>query len=236
MSERFPRSAQYDAAWVAAHKMGPNPLWLMESLCERVELAPGMRVMDLGCGKAITSIFLAREWDVRVFATDLWIPPTESWERIREAGLEDRVVPIHADARSLPYAHGFFDAVVSVDAYHYFGTDDLFLDSVLRYLRPGGQLGIACPGYRRELGAGDVPEHLRDRYRGGQWHTFHSPEWWRRHWEKTGAVKVTCADELPGAWEVWEASAAEPDNPDAEAILADGGSLLTFSRVVAAKR
>ena len=39
-----------------------------------------------------------------------------------------RVYPIHADAHALPYAEGFFDAIVSVDAYHYFGLEDGFLD------------------------------------------------------------------------------------------------------------
>jgi len=34
-------------------------------------LRPGMRVLDLGCGTALTSIFLAREYDVEVWATDL---------------------------------------------------------------------------------------------------------------------------------------------------------------------
>jgi cyclopropane fatty-acyl-phospholipid synthase-like methyltransferase len=55
--------------------MGPNALWLMEHLAERLDLQPGQRVLDLGCGTAITSIFLAREYDVRVHAADLWIEP-----------------------------------------------------------------------------------------------------------------------------------------------------------------
>ena len=29
-----------------------------------MELEPGMRVLDMGCGKAISSIFLAKEFDV----------------------------------------------------------------------------------------------------------------------------------------------------------------------------
>ena len=88
MPELFPRSAAYDEAWVNENRMGPNVLWLAESLAERMTLEPGMRVMDLGCGKACSSVFLAREYGVEVWATDLWIKPTENWERIREAGLE----------------------------------------------------------------------------------------------------------------------------------------------------
>ena len=39
-------------------------------------IEPGMKVLDLGCGKAMSSIFLAREFRVSVWATDLWIPAT----------------------------------------------------------------------------------------------------------------------------------------------------------------
>ena len=36
-------------------------------------IEPGTRVLDLGCGRAMTSIFLAREFGAEVWATDLWI-------------------------------------------------------------------------------------------------------------------------------------------------------------------
>ncbi len=39
--------------------MGPNPLRLTECLCEAMELRPGMRILDLGCEKALSSVFLA---------------------------------------------------------------------------------------------------------------------------------------------------------------------------------
>ena len=32
---------------------------------------------------------------------------------------------------------------------------------------------------------------------------WHSPSWWRRHWEKTGLVKVDVADLVPEGWEHW---------------------------------
>ena len=37
-------------------------------------LEPGMRVLDLGCGKGLSSIFLAKEFGVQVWAADLWTP------------------------------------------------------------------------------------------------------------------------------------------------------------------
>jgi len=233
MSELFPRSSRY-AEWMQGNLMGPNVLWLLESLCSRIELNSGARVMDLGCGKAISSIFLAREFGVQVWATDLWIPATDNWNRIRQASLEDRVFPIHADVRALPYPDEFFDAIVSVDAYHYFGTDDFLLEKLVRHLKPGGQIAIACPAYKRELRSIEVPEYLRDAFFSQQWHSFHTPEWWREHWQKTGAVEVFCAEEVPEAAEIWKSS-TQPGSPDAPVVLADEGNLLSFCRVAARK-
>ena len=74
----FPRSNAYDAEWMLDNQMGPNALWLMEWLCEELALERGQRVLDLGCGKAMTSIFLAREFGVAVHAADLWMSPAVS--------------------------------------------------------------------------------------------------------------------------------------------------------------
>ncbi len=97
----FPRAARYHPDWVIGNGMtgAGNTLWLTEWLAGALELKPGMRVLDLGCGRAISSIFLAREYGVEVWATDLWISATENLLRICDAGLDGRVFPIHADAR-----------------------------------------------------------------------------------------------------------------------------------------
>ena len=58
--------------------------------------------MDLGCGMGLTSMFLAKEAKVSVFATDLWIPATKNAENFRNWGVDDRIIPIHADANNLP--------------------------------------------------------------------------------------------------------------------------------------
>ncbi len=123
--------------------MGPNPVWQAEALGEVMALEPGMRVLDMGCGTALSSIFLANQYGVEVWATDLWIKPDENLRRVTEAQLEDQVHPIHAEAHDLPFAEDFFDALVSIGAYHYFGTDDLYLGYYSRFVKPGGQLGIA---------------------------------------------------------------------------------------------
>jgi len=236
--DRFPRSSNYDPAWVIENLMGPNVLWLAEFLSEVMELRPGMRVLDMGCGKAVSSIFLAKELGVQVWATDLWIDASDNRKRVEEAGVADRVFPIHAEAHGLPLAHDFFDAAVSLDAYHYFGTDDLYLGYFSRFLKSEAQLGIVVPGLRSEIGA-NVPAHMSPHW---TWDfcSFHSPDWWRVHWEKTGLVEVSISDWLEDGWKLWLKwldvckQAAAPDDPEVREILRkDQGRYLGFTRVVA---
>jgi cyclopropane fatty-acyl-phospholipid synthase-like methyltransferase len=100
---------------IASASGGANALWLTEWLAESMDLRPGMRVLDLGCGLAASSIFLCREFGVQVWAVDLWFSASENWQRVRDAGVEKSVFPIHADARALPFAAEFFDAVVCIE-------------------------------------------------------------------------------------------------------------------------
>ncbi len=100
----FPRSNTYDPDWVMQNQMGPNALWLMEWLCRDMDLKPGMRVLDLGCGTAMTSIFLVKEFRVQVWAADLWVNQDENWERVRKAGV-DGLDHGHGESRR-PQAQG----------------------------------------------------------------------------------------------------------------------------------
>lgn len=243
----FPRSNSYEMEGALENLMGPNVLWLAESLAGLMDLRPGMRVLDIGCGKAVSSIFLAKEFGVQVWATDLWISASDNWRRIREAGAEGSVFPVHAEAHSLPYAHEFFDALVSFDAYHYFGTDDLYLGQHYAPLaKPDAPIGIVVPGLVEEFEDGP-PDHLAAQWaKYPDFWSFHSPAWWKRHWTRSGVVGVDVADLIPDGWRHWlnwdEASlelgfvpkAFEPDVPLwIEALQKDAGRNLGFTRVLA---
>ncbi len=234
-SDRFPRSSKYHPDWIIKNGMTgtANTLWLTEWLAEAMELKPGMRVLDLGCGRAISSIFLAREYAVQVWATDLWISASENLLRICDARLLDQVLPIHADARALPYAGDYFDAILCIDAYPYFGTDDLYLNYLAHFVKPGAQIGIAGAGLVQELESG-VPEHLRGFWSQDFW-AFHSASWWRRLWERTGIVGIEIAETMPDGWKAWLdwQLAAHPENrPEIEAVKADRGRHLGSFRMV----
>ncbi len=212
---------------------GANSLWLTEWLAAALDLQPGMRVLDLGCGRAAASIFLRREFGVQVWATDLWFSASENIQRIRDAGVEDGVFPIHADARSLPFATEFFDAIVCIDSFSYYGTDDLYLSYLARFVKPDGLVGIAGAGLVREI-EGAVPEHLREWWTQDLW-CLHSATWWRRHWERTGIMNIELADTMPDGWQLWLnwLRLIAPDNEvEIKALEADRGSFLGYVRLV----
>ena len=238
VSERFPRASAYHPDWVMAGVSGAsNALCMAEWLCEVMELRPGMRVLDLGCGRAVSSVFLRREYGVQVWATDLWFGPSENWQRIRDAGTEDGVFPIHADARSLPFAADFFDAVISLDSFPYYGTDDLYLSALARFVKPGGMVGIAGAGLVQEID-GPLPEHLRGWWTPDLW-CLHSAAWWQRHWERTGLLDVTTADTMPDGWQVWLDwhRVIAPNNAvEIQALESDQGAYLGYIRAVGRRR
>jgi SAM-dependent methyltransferase len=184
----------------------------------------------------MSSIFLRREFGVQVWATDLWTDASENLQRIRDAGpdIADGVFPIHADAHALPFAAEFFDAIVSIDSFMYYGTDDLYLNYIARFLKPGGPLGIAQAGLVREFD-GPLPEHLRAWWTQDCAWCLHSAAWWRQHWERTGILAIELADTMPDGWQRWLDwhRTIAPDNAlEIQTLEADGGSNLGYVRVV----
>jgi len=238
LSDRFPKSNKYHPEWlIAGCSGGANPLWLTEWLASAVDLRPGMRVLDLGCGRALSSIFLSLEFEVEVWAVDLWFSASENLQRIREAGVGNRVYPIRAEARSLPFADNFFDAIVSIDSFPYYGTDDLFLGYLARFVKPGGLIAIAGAGLMREI-EGVVPERLAAWWEPSM-RCLHSAEWWRAHWHKAGIVNIELADSMPDGWKLWLQwqNVVAPENlTEIRAVESDAGESIGYIRAVGRRR
>ena len=182
------KSDLYDAAFVNENMMGPNSMKILEEMAGSLNLGRGKRVLDLGCGKGLTSIFLAKEYDVTVFAADLWIDAIENYRRFQAFGLEDRIIPIHSEAHDLPFAQEYFDMAVCVDAYHYFGVEEGYLDRHLAPLvKKGGEIAVAVPGLKEEF-AGPVPAELQPYWVENM--NLHSCQWWQNLWKRSKSIQI----------------------------------------------
>jgi SAM-dependent methyltransferase len=216
---------------------------MLEDLSRDLDLRPGMRVLDLGSGMGATSVFLAREFGVRVIAADLWVPPDEAAAVFAAAGVADQVRAVQAEAHALPFPAESFDAIVSIDAFEYFGTADSYLPYLVGFLRPGGRLGIATPAMRREVRElGAIPPHIKACV-GWEAIAWHTAEWWRFQWEITELVTVTAARLQEHGFDDWlrwaRAGLARTGSTTNDSVIAmleaDRGELLTFALVAAVK-
>jgi cyclopropane fatty-acyl-phospholipid synthase-like methyltransferase len=237
----FPRTAKYDERWIRENALGENALCQVESLARHLPFSSGMRVLELGCGKATSSIFLAREFEVQVWATDSGTSATENFHRAIALESETRVFPMRVDAHSLPFAKEFFDAVVAIDSYLYFGTDERYLPYIVQFIKPDGFIGVVDIGFRREIRSiEEAPEYLRPQYEK-YWSSIHTVDWWKEHWQKTGLVDVQCAQFLPESDRLlrnyWVERPPDQDkDPIMRAVPNDDERLIGLFCLVARKR
>lgn len=218
-TERYERYKEY---YTKDYLMGPNSFLLLDELVTQNEDAVSNgRILDLGCGQALTSIFLANETKAdTVYALDLWIDPSDNMKRIVANGLEDKVIPIYGDALALPFSKNYFDTIVSIDTYHYFGcADGVFAEKILPYVKKGGYILLAMPGIKYDP-EGEELELFKEWATDGDHLTFHTTEWWKNHLSQNVQDKIDisvyegeCFDK---AWDDWFATGHELGQRDKE--------------------
>ena len=222
--------------------MGPNSFRLLDELLRRVPFdVCWNRTLDLGCGLALTSVFLANETSAKsVYAFDLWVNATDNLKRIRNLSLEDRVIPIHGNAMDMPFAQGWFDTVVSVDSYHYFGCrEGVFADRILPFVRHGGSVMIAVPGLREEP-RGELRTLFETWAEGDDALCFKTIGWWKALLEKECgnhcAISVMEAKCFDSAWEDWFNTGHEYGIRDREFLSRGLDRILNFVLIYVRKQ
>jgi cyclopropane-fatty-acyl-phospholipid synthase len=113
----------------------------LDLVAGKLELKPGMRLLDVGCGWGSFAIHAARNYGVKVIGVTLSPSQAElAREKVTEAGLADEVEIRVADYRQLPTSS--FDAIASIGMSEHVGDSqiDLYAQSLFTLLRPGGLL------------------------------------------------------------------------------------------------
>ncbi|GKX29472.1 SAM-dependent methyltransferase [Vallitalea longa] len=232
------KSKKYNDKFIKENMMGPNSMMVLENLLEDVPLTSNMRVLDLGCGKGLTSIFLAKEYGVQVFAVDLWISASENYKRFEKIGLQDQIIPIHADAKSLPFAEDYFDAVISIDAYHYFGCDETYFDSYLsKYLKKDALIAIAVPGMKYEI-HNCIPDEMKPFWEEEALKLWNSCFWWEKLLLKSNDFKIKKIREMDcfeESWQEWLMTDNEYAIQDKLMIETDNGRYMNLISILGNK-
>jgi ubiquinone/menaquinone biosynthesis C-methylase UbiE len=112
-----------------------------EQLCEALDLRSGQKVLDVAAGNGNVSLAAARRW-CDVVSTD-YVPSLLERGRARASADGFTIEFREADAESLPFADGAFDAVVSTFGVMFTPNQDQAASELLRVCRPGGKIGLA---------------------------------------------------------------------------------------------
>jgi cyclopropane-fatty-acyl-phospholipid synthase len=125
-----------------------------ELICRKLDLRPGMRLVDIGCGWGSLVMHAAEHHGVHAVGITISREQHKlATERVAAAGLADRVSIRLQDYRDVD--DGPYDAVSSVGMFEHVGVGHLadYFNGIASLLRPGGRLlnhGIARPPGAKE--------------------------------------------------------------------------------------
>lgn len=249
---QYPKADKYpDLYMVYKDCCGPGGLKAAEFLCDKIQLVPGTRMLDIGMNRGLQTCFMAREYGVNIVAID---PGRESVVALRENAakwdVEDKILATELGMPDTKFADESFPVVYSATTFEMFRSvysQEMYRDSlreVLRILKPGGYFLCGEPMHRDI----PIPEDLAPTYTQG---IGAGPE----GWEKCFATAQETADavasvgfevleygEAPDGWLWWweyaeydDEFVADPEDAEAKIIRQDGGRWITYGYVVARK-
>lgn len=201
---------RYKAYCSAETMMGPNSVRILAELLDKypLRLAPDDAILDLGCGTGLTSLVIAKETGVRVFANDLWVSAEENEKRFAKWGVGGQITPVCEDANNLSFDKKQFGALVSIDSYHYFaGRGGFFQEKILPFMRDGGEVLIGIPGLK-DAYAGRAEELLCD-WLAEDAHLFKTAKCWEKiigDDSRIESVKTWEMECFGKAWDDWLAT------------------------------
>ena len=198
----YPELEGYSDEDIWRDNAGPGGLYLAARMSRHMNLQKGDLVLDLGCGRGESSIFLARRFGLRVVAVDLWTEATVLSDKFMRRGRRLDILPLNLDARNpLPFAEEYFDAVFCMNSLSFFGGDAESLCHLVRHLKRGGTFCAGGECMSREFTREEMesPPEVYS-FVEGIWENdflkLHSPCWWEELFTASGALAVRKCEEL----------------------------------------
>jgi demethylmenaquinone methyltransferase/2-methoxy-6-polyprenyl-1,4-benzoquinol methylase len=134
-----PLGPSYDR-WGAVLSFGQDPRW-RRFLVSRIDVQPTETVLDVATGTAAVALELARQKDCFVVGIDRTPEMLdEGRRRVALAAATRKIRLQEADARSLPFEDGQFDALTFTYLLRYVEDPVATLAELARVVKPGGSI------------------------------------------------------------------------------------------------
>ena len=148
LQEEFNRWAEQGRG----EEMERHHLDITEKTVRLMDLRPGERVLDLGCGAGWATRLLARmvadgpAGFGQVVGVDV---SDEMIRRARQASKDfENVMFVWGSAQQIPWEENFFDKVLSVESFYYYADQERALAELFRVMAPRGRLFILINLYK----------------------------------------------------------------------------------------
>ena len=109
-------------------------------LLDRLNLKPGDKLLDLGCGAGGLTEHASDRTGVEVMGIDYSASAIET-ANARTEGKRDHLTFLQADMNALELPACSFDAAISLDTLYWVADIEVALSSIIQLMKPGGRLG-----------------------------------------------------------------------------------------------
>ncbi len=201
----YPELENYSLDKIYEDNMGIGGLYFAAQMVRRLKIKDNLRILDLGCGKGASSIFLAKELNLNVYAVDLWITASELYNKIKKNKMENKIIPLNLDiTKPLPFPDEYFDIIFSMYSFHYFGSKKRFIKHLSRILKSKGQICIGNTCFNKEFHNRKIPDAYKKSWQG-EFSEYHSPLFWKKLFVSSKIYKNISSEEVINGKALWEA-------------------------------
>lgn len=183
---------QYEKIYGETH-ICPGGAESTELFFGNLNLKPGQRVLDLGCGIGGAANYISQKYDVEVYGVDLSMNMIViAWDRLQKLKeTKDPKVRFEiGDITKHDYPNEYFDYIYSRDVLLHVSNKKELLNKMKNWLKPNGQIFITDYACKSQPWSGSFSEYVK-----GRGYTLLPVSEYKCLFESVGLNKVEGKDE-----------------------------------------